>query len=45
MKSEDRKKYNNDTQYQERERELIDAMIKHGLMDANGKIIMQKKAA
>lgn len=41
----DRKAFNKDTAKQEHERNLIDAMIKNGVMDKDGKIIQQRKAA
>lgn len=43
MKSKDRKAYNKDSAIQERERDLIDAMVKQGLMDSNGNL--KRKAA
>lgn len=42
-KSTNRKSYNKDSAMQERERDLIDAMMKHGLMDNAGNIT--RKAA
>jgi len=38
-RTKNRPAYNKDTSMQERERALIDGMIKHGLMDTNGNLI------
>lgn len=44
VRVERRADYNKDAKMQERERDLIDAMIKHGLMDGKG-VLIGKKAA
>lgn len=41
----DRKAFNKDAAKQEHERNLIDAMIKNGLMDKNGNLIQQQRKA
>lgn len=44
-KRENRTAYNKDNAMQAHERDLIDAMIKNGIMDNNGTIIQNRKAA
>lgn len=44
VRTEDRGSYNKDDAMQARERDLIDAMIKHGLMNENGQLIERKAA-
>lgn len=44
LRRENRSEYNKDDKLQQRERELIEAMVKHGLMDEKGQIVGRKAA-
>lgn len=44
VRAEERTKYNKDENMQKRERELIDAMIRNGLMDEKGQLVGRKAA-